>query len=210
MHRTGEKSVMRNVGGEMKHLPWISIFLLVLTAKVFSQDTDKAPTITSDIARSPNTTIVTYEITGSTESEMREQMNRLRPKSEHDSADYDARTEWTYEWGWPGRGTTACDLSKAFVLYHITVTLPHWTPPDDAPEALVEKWEKYMQALIAHEKGHVDNVVAHYMAIVSAIKNADCYTAEENAKAILEQIRREEEFYDAVTSHGMKRGAVFP
>ncbi len=189
---------------------WVLAAATILSVKALSQDSVSAPIITSDLARMPNTTIVYYEIAGSTESEMREQMNRLRPKSKNDTVDYDAHTEWTFSWGWPGRGTTDCDLSRAFVLYRITVTLPHWTPPEDAPEALLQKWEKYMQALMAHEKGHVDNVVAHYTAVVAAIKKADCATAEENARAVLDQIRQQEEFYDAVTSHGLSRGALFP
>jgi predicted secreted Zn-dependent protease len=181
-----------------------------MAAEGLSQESDTVLTIAPELERMPNTTVLYYEIAGSTEAELREQMDLLRPKNEKDTAQYDAQTGWTFQWSWPGKGTTECDVSKASVSFHITVTLPHWTPPENAPEPLLEKWEKYMHALVAHEKGHVDNVVASYAAVLSAIKNADCYTANESAKAAVDRIRKQEEFYDAVTNHGIKRGAIFP
>lgn len=200
----------RNIGKYALHRTRTACCLLFLAVRCFSQESNTTPTITSDLSTMPNTTIVYYEIAGSTESEMREQLNLFRPKGHNDTTDYDALTDWSFEWGWPGRGTTDCDLGKSTVTFQISVTLPHWTPPADAPPALRDKWEKYLQALISHEKSHVDNIVAHYSAVVSAIKNADCYTAAKKGEEVLEEIRREEEFYDAITKHGTQRGAVFP
>lgn len=194
----------------MKYILCAALGLFFGMMKSVSQDSNKVPTITPDLAGMPNTTLVYYDITGSTETELREQMNRLRPKSDKDTARYDALTEWIYQWGWPGYGTTKCDLSQATVSFKITVTLPRWVPPPNASVDLITKWEKYMRALIAHEKGHVDNVVAHYSTVLTSIKNANCYTAEDSIDMVIKRIQKQEEFYDAITNHGTSRGAVFP
>src|SRR5262245_22275124 len=56
-----------------------------------------------------NATVVYYDIFGSTEKELRDQMNTLGAV-DYSGARGDAVTEWYIHWDWPGYGTSPCDL----------------------------------------------------------------------------------------------------
>jgi predicted secreted Zn-dependent protease len=58
--------------------------------------------------------VIYYDITGSTESELRKSMDQLRPKDPYDNnRPVDAYTDWYISWNWPGYGTDNCDLTAA-------------------------------------------------------------------------------------------------
>ena len=157
----------------------------------------------------PNATIEYYEISGSTEGELREQLDALAPVG-YDGYKGDATTNWFIRWDWPGYGTMSCDLSKATVSYEIEVVFPRWALPDDASPDLVTKWASFTRALAEHEKNHVDFVVANYRSVLAAIKSATCETADAAASSALEPIRQHDREYDAATNHGETDGARFP
>jgi predicted secreted Zn-dependent protease len=157
----------------------------------------------------PNATIEYYEISGSTEGELREQLDALAPVG-YDGYKGDATTNWFIRWDWPGYGTMSCDLSKATVSYEIEVVFPRWALPDDASPDLVTKWASFTRALAEHEKNHVDFVVANYRSVLAAIKSATCETADAAASSALEPIRQHDRDYDAATNHGETEGARFP
>jgi hypothetical protein len=75
---------------------------------------------------------------------------------------------------------------------------------------LILKWERYVQSLVSHEKGHVDNIVRHYLDVKTAIQNATCSTAEAEAQKAVDQLRRFDSGYDSETRHGETQEAVFP
>jgi predicted secreted Zn-dependent protease len=145
-----------------------------------------------------------YDVSGSTESEIRAQLNARGPGG------YDAYTQWHVRWSWPGQGTANCRLQEAEVSYEVTVTFPRWAPTEQATPELVMKWNGYLYALALHETGHVNNVVAHFPAVVAAIKGSTCLSAEAAAQAVLQQMRQYDTQYDATTDHGRTQGARFP
>ena len=161
------------------------------------------------MVRIPEATIVYYEIGGSTENELRAQLDELGPV---DFSGYkgDAVTEWYISWYWPGYGSEDCNLSEAEVSYTVKVIFPRWTPPADAPNNLVIKWFNYTYKLAKHEKGHVDYVVANYQIVLEAIKGATCETADAAAETALEPLRAFDLEYDLQTGHGATQGARFP
>ena len=152
----------------------------------------------------PHATPEFYDVGGSTESDIRAELNARRPR------DYDAYTKWYVNWSWPGQGTANCRLQDATVSYEITVTFPRWTPPQQAAPELVMKWNGYLYALALHENGHVNNVVAHYPAVIAAIKGGTCLSAEAAAQTVLQQMREFDSQYDESTDHGRTQGARFP
>jgi predicted secreted Zn-dependent protease len=155
--------------------------------------------------------ILYYDISGSTASELRASMDSLRPKDPYDgNRPVDAYTGWYISWNWPGYGTENCDLSAAVVTYQINVTLPRWQAPAGASPELIVTWERYIQNLSVHEKGHVNNVVSNYPGILTVIQNATCSTAETAAQKALESLREFDVNYDRETNHGATQGAVFP
>ena len=177
------------------------------------------PTATTRPTRTPfigeviieHAEIIYYEITGSTESELRKSMNQVRPKDPYDrNQPVDAYTEWFISWNWSGYGKENCDLSTAKVSYAIKVTVPRWIPTSDASPELIAKWETYIQNLTLHEKGHVDNIVNNYLTVKTAIQGATCSTAEAAAQKALDELRRFDSTYDRETKHGATQGAIFP
>jgi len=158
-----------------------------------------------------HTNIIYYDITGSTAGELRESMDRLRPKDPYDgNRPVDVYTDWHIKWNWPGYGTDDCDLSAAVVTYEIKVTLPRWKAPADANPELIARWEQYIQNLVFHEKGHIDNIVNNYLDMKIAIQGATCSTADAAAQKALEPLREFDANYDSQTNHGANQGVVFP
>jgi predicted secreted Zn-dependent protease len=152
-----------------------------------------------------------YDITGSTADELRDSMNQLRPRDRWDgNLPVDSYTDWYIAWTWPGYGTENCDLSTAVVTYRINVIMPRWQAPGDASPELIAKWEKYLQSLARHEKGHVENIVNNYSNVKTVIQAATCSTANTEAQKVLEQLRRFDSDYDSETNHGESQGAIFP
>jgi predicted secreted Zn-dependent protease len=167
-----------------------------------SQDGRPLPTLIP--VEFPHATVQRYDISGSTESEIRDQLNAHRPDG------HDAYTRWYVHWDWPGRGTAECRLQEAEISYEVTVTFPRWTPTAAASPELVAKWNNYLYALALHEKAHLNNVVSRFPTIVTAIKGGTCLSSEEAAQVILQQLRQFDSEYDAKTNHGQTEGARFP
>ena len=61
-----------------------------------------------------------------------------------------------------------------------------------------------------HEQGHVDYAVNHRLAVLRAIRNATCSTANAAALRQLDLIRKHDVAYDKTTNHGATQGARFP
>ena len=167
-----------------------------------------APTAVTDVDI-PYAKMIYYDISGSTETELRDQLNALGPVGP-DGYHGDALTIWYIRWTWDGYGAEECDLRTVSATYDIKVTLPRWTPPHDASPALIEKWNAYMLALAHHEKGHVDNVIANLPVLINSIRRATCSTAEAKAQDVLSGMRRNDINFDASTDHGATQGARFP
>ncbi len=153
--------------------------------------------------------VVYYDISGSTERELREQLDVLGPVGS-DNIRWDALTSWFIRWNWPGYGSNACNLSVVKVSYDIEVIFPRWISSENASSELIAKWVRYTQALAEHEKWHVDIVIASIQSVTDAIMGATCDTAEAAAQAALIPIRQQNASYDETTRHGAMQGARFP
>jgi predicted secreted Zn-dependent protease len=169
---------------------------------------EPTPTVVTSIAI-PYAKIIYYDVGGSTESEIRDQLNVSAPVGK-DGFRGDALTTWDIRWTWDGYGNDSCDLNSVKVTYDIRVQFPRWTPSADVSQKLRTKWNSYIAALTAHEKGHVDNVVANFPNVVNAIRRGTCSTADARAQDILTAIRQNDLDYDARTNHGATQGAIFP
>lgn len=167
------------------------------------------PPVVINPAAIPNANIIYYDISGSTQDELRTQLNTLGPVG-FDGYKGDATTNWFIRWNWPGYGTSTCNLSAAIISYDIKVIFPRWIPPADASPDLIAKWENYSKLLAEHEKGHVDSVIENFPAVVDAIKGATCETADSVGTEFLNKIRQFDIDYDAETQHGATQGARFP
>ena len=156
-----------------------------------------------------NATIVYYKVAGATAPQLLEQLTAFGPVSDEGYRGH-ALTRWWVSWRWPVPADGSCRLEEAVVAQRITVTFPRWTPPATATPALIARWNAYARALAAHEQGHVDFVVAHVPAILAAIKEATCATANAAAERAAAAIDQHDRAYDAATGHGVTQGASFP
>jgi len=178
-----------------------------------------APTPTTSVTPTPilgqvsieNVQVIYYDITGSTERELRKSLDQTRPKDPYDNnRPVDAYTDWYISWNWPGYGTDSCDLTAAVVSYKIKLTVPRWEAPANASPELITKWGKYIQSIVLHEKGHVENIVYNYLSVKTAIQSATCSTADAAGQDALVTLRKFDSTYDRQTKHGATQGAVFP
>lgn len=195
-----------------KHLRIFSSLLFISLAcnvSTFPANTPvPMPTVVTSV-EIPYATMDYYDVSGSTGREIREQLNALSTV-DHNGDRGDAVTSWEIYWTWDGYGSESCDLRSATATYDIRIRFPRWQPPQDASEDLVARWNVYILALAAHEKGHVDNVVTNLPNVIKAIRGATCDTAETRAQEILAGIRHNDIRYDENTKHGETQGAIFP
>jgi predicted secreted Zn-dependent protease len=202
---------------------FLLFFILLLTiacvapAAVTPQSTPAAlnaspspqPTLVNASALIPEAKVVFYRIYGTTATELRLEMDEKGP-TDYEGYKGDALTAWDFRWKWSGYGTSNCNLSKAKTYYDITLTLPYWDPPASADPKLVDKWTRYFNVLVMHEKGHIDRALAHYEELLPAIKSSTCETAEQDAQQVIENLRSDDHNYDIETGHGSSQGAIFP
>jgi predicted secreted Zn-dependent protease len=158
-----------------------------------------------------------YTIRGSTEGELRQQMNQLGPVDAYGR--HDAYTRWYVRWTHPyDRSASSCSLGDVKVSVQITYTLPDWKPPADASPAVVARWNRYMSALQKHENGHRDHGVAAGRAVLAALRrvgehptcDAAGTAASTEGNRILDEYRKKDRSYDTTTRHGATQGATFP
>jgi predicted secreted Zn-dependent protease len=162
-------------------------------------------------------TVSYYEVSGSSAQELRAAMDRLGPESD-DGERFDAMTRWHVRWRYRYESDgDHCSISAFTTSVEIRMTLPRWSFRT-AGSPLAERWDRYMEALTGHERGHGDIAVRAAQAIqqqVSALEPAtSCSRLEESiqerAEQLLDQHRDEEIRYDERTRHGATQGAVFP
>jgi predicted secreted Zn-dependent protease len=191
-------------------MPFGRLRLLLVVLGLVGALAAAAPAATSTASpRVAHATMVYYAVGGATPAQIRARLNARAPASP-DGFHGDAFTRWSFRWRWPGSAGGRCRVSEATVTLHIEVSFPRWTHPKAASAAVAAAWARYTRALARHEQGHVDFAVAHYPAVVRAIRRATCATANTAAQKQLDLIRRHDVSYDAATQHGATQGARFP
>jgi predicted secreted Zn-dependent protease len=157
-----------------------------------------------------------YDIRGSTAEDLYREMQRLGP--EQDGRRFHGHTAWTINWRYTSQPSgSACRATRVEVTAEITLTLPRWHAPPDAPAELRRQWDAYLAALRVHEEGHRDLAVAAARRVhsrLSGFRTSDCRDFNRDANAegrrILDRLRADDRRYDEETGHGRTQGAVWP
>ncbi|HEX4575698.1 MAG TPA: DUF922 domain-containing protein [Gemmatimonadales bacterium] len=153
-----------------------------------------------------------YAITGSSVAALAEAMQRLGPRESGTPAD--ALTEWELESSYR-EGTTAggCALRDVRVRLTITVTLPQWDRPTDAPARLILSWRRFLEHVQLHEAGHraiAEQSARDLAAALTALRGRVCDAvfdeAGRTAKRVVERGRAQNRAYDVETAHGQTQG----
>jgi len=158
-----------------------------------------------------------FMVTGSTEAEIRKSINRGRPGGPNSSTD--ALTTWKVNWR--TRVSTVngqCQMDALTVETTISVTLPSWHPPTNAPPQVVKRWLAYYTALQKHEMNHAESgkLAAKDLRrrVLEVPPQADCGILQRRIQAVADEViaeyKQRDVDYDHATAHGLKDGARLP
>lgn len=127
---------------------------------------------------------------------------------------YHGFTEWKVRWNfrWNSDRSGRCHISSVNVVAEGTITLPALHTDDARAQ---QNFDRYIEALEAHELGHFrfaqDAAAAIEIAIGDMGERASCARLEADANAlghaILAEAIRDEKDYDLRTDHGKTQGA---
>jgi predicted secreted Zn-dependent protease len=159
-----------------------------------------------------NTSTSYYVVEGST-------WNAVATSLRADTAgDWAASTTWqfttSYLYDVTGR---ACRAGPVSVVATINYRLPSWTAPAEAPQDLIDTWNRFSDGVRIHEAGHRDIAVAAAVTLADALRSLppqpSCADFEQSARSatddLVRQHDRDQVAYDLDTHHGLTQGAMF-
>jgi predicted secreted Zn-dependent protease len=114
-----------------------------------------------------------------------------------------AKTEWfaDYEFTAP-RGR----LVSVTVKVRTVVTMPRWAGEASARPAEKNEWNRFLSALRAHEKGHLELVVRQLKDVDAQLVGKSIAAARDRWMQALEALNATSEAYDRATDHGRRQG----
>ena len=127
-----------------------------------------------------------------------------------------ALTWWHVSWSARATGPTPCRLTSSSVRLRVEYTMPRWKPSGRVDPADVAEWNRYLERVWEHERGHARKGLAAARDIRSMFAGLsvapDCRSLELKSNAAAQRIadrwKREDDAYDAATDHGQATGAV--
>ncbi|MBN8221466.1 MAG: DUF922 domain-containing protein [Spirochaetes bacterium] len=135
-----------------------------------------------------------YDIEGDTSADL---LTEMKTKNKTKGGHF-AMTSYTYK--------INCQTLKTTCV----VSLPRWQGRAESEnEALNQKWDKFYDALVAHEQGHVDIFRAAMRPAKKAIQAMTCGAAQKHVKAEFAKQSATQKKFDAETKHGTLKGAFF-
>jgi len=158
-----------------------------------------------------------YAVTGVTLPEIRQSMRQNRPWKE--KFDLDGMTEWNVKWQFNVTPTSGgCRCSSFGTQTTITITLPRWIVPTNAPDTMKQIWQKYATGLGQHEGGHAAIALAAATDVRKRIQEAgegtDCASLKQRindlGRQVIDEHRKRDKDYDVQTQHGTTQGASWP
>lgn len=168
-----------------------------------------------------------YDVVGRTALAIRRSLDRERILALGEP--FDAYTRTTLRWFHgvhaPPAAEGSCAIERPRVELWVEVTLPRRvgsSPPRRGvrlfQRALERRWDRYLEALRAHEEGHVAigrRAAADLARALSSLQaQPTCAlldeAVEEAGRAAVVGMQLEHDRYDRATRHGLATGARFP
>ncbi|HEX8298184.1 MAG TPA: DUF922 domain-containing protein [Rubricoccaceae bacterium] len=171
---------------------------------------DAARPVRTHISEAP------YAVTGATEEAITASMVQAAPSEGTERFFGLTTTELAFRYH---RTQTAggCALRDVRVDLAVTVALPRWTRPPEAPYALARDWSRFETALRRHEDHHRELAEAGAEAVraeLDGLAAPTCAEADAEARRRAERAGIENEAahrrYDDETGHGQTQGASWP
>lgn len=206
-----------------------SVFLLFIALASASHATDNSYKVASVEKERPGKNpaalppVVTekykyYEVRGGCEKELHGQLCK-NCITWDDGKKYDSATSWNVKWNYDyDRTAQACSADSFKVTVDVLFQFPKWVRMDDAPPALVGKWDAYMRNLSLHENGHRDLVVEAAAGLTRSVASLPpaqtCAELDREVRKLcsarMAQLEADQREYDDQTDHGVTQGAIFP
>jgi predicted secreted Zn-dependent protease len=99
-------------------------------------------------------------------------------------------------------------ITDATVDMPVTVTMPNWPDAATLPSKDKAKWDAFVQALEAHEQGHVTLVRQKLGDVAKTLVGKTKTEADAAFKAALTDLQTASDEYDTETDHGRNEGCV--
>jgi len=156
-----------------------------------------------------------YEVSGSSARELKLAMHVLGPKGAQGVLPLlssVATTRWDVSWQTHySLGEGSCAIKSFSTSVQVLTVLPKW-PGRVAGSSLAERWDRLMQDVSAHERGHAEHGILAAKAIQDRVSTLEpartCQSLEDSIKstsqALIAKYRAEDIEYDRV-----EKGAVF-
>ena len=164
-------------------------------------------------------TINYYDVSGADASEVKASLDRNGPVSPAEGRRHHAYTHWYISWRYQYRQPTGrCAIASVSTDVKVTIDFPRLKTDATTPEALTISFARYVEKLMLHERGHVQNAITFARKIESGIRalgtESNCETLQDVAnalgRALIEEAKQADIDYDSATRHGASQGATFP
>lgn len=159
-----------------------------------------------------------YDVKGRNAHELRLSMDRHENRCADGTA-YDALTIWKVRSQYDLAGENGqCRVASVKVSIEVVHRLPRWVNRSEAAPGLVERWDRYLQAVMVHEEGHKDFGITAARETEGVISGMAATQGCEELRRVLQtrvdelidRIRKRELEYDKRTDYGRNQGVVFP
>lgn len=159
------------------------------------------------LAGYPDLTVAYYDIDAVEPEAIRAQLAERHLHA--DDGDYEAYTQWYYQWHWDAAPNGGCGTSNAEVTLKTKVILPRLTHLDSVRPAVASAWRSYVDALAKHEAGHVRLAEDGRATVGDAVRTSSCADANTAGQHALDRLRQDQADYDRRTDHGRNQGVTF-
>lgn len=109
-----------------------------------------------------------------------------------------------------------CAITRTTVAARIVFTMPRWKPKGKPDPFLVFEWNRFIEALWIHERGHALRALAAKRAVEKILRNLGVFptcdelraSAETAIGQVLGKLTARNRAYDRKTDHGATQGAT--
>lgn len=157
--------------------------------------------------------IETYPVHGHSRAEWAAQMPKVGPRDPITGRRYSGYAEWQVSWSWQSwpLGDGRCQLAYWRVEVDITITLPEWTDRHKAAAAVARQWDRFIEALVAHEDVHAWHGEQAGAAVARMFAGLPAEMAckgsrtdiDRKAREIIDEYRLRDRRFDRETRHGI-------
>ena len=139
----------------------------------------------------------TYEVHGHSLEEVARHIEQLAEAGQ---------THWTPSYQvheWDGQV-----IKNVQVDVHLEISMPHWAEYDSAAPAERAEWDRFVEALHAHEQGHVDIVRTYTENADVMLEGLDEHAAAQRWQDNLHAMQQASDQYDLGNDHGRGAGTT--